>query len=45
MAIKLITKESYLGLEKHMTLHNTGTLSPYNYIQNAQYYILEIKWK
>jgi len=25
MEIKLITKESYLGIEKHTTLHDTGS--------------------
>jgi len=47
MEIKLITKESYLGIEKHTTLHDTG--SHYIYIHthtpHTHTHTLEIKWK
>ena len=48
MAIKLITKESYLGIEKHTALHDTGSHGHHatTYIMPKYHtHTLEIKWK
>jgi len=47
MEIKLITKESYLGIEKHTTLHDTGSHGHHatTYIMPTHTHTQEIKWK